>query len=30
MEVMVEDTGAEEEPAGEPNLSLRLAPEAEA
>ena len=27
MEVMVEDTGAEE-PAGEPNLSLRLAPEA--
>src|SRR5688500_18502565 len=27
MEVMVEDAGAEE-PAGEPNLSLRLAPEA--
>ena len=28
MEVMVEDTGAEDEPAGEPNLSLQLAPEA--
>jgi hypothetical protein len=28
MDVMVEDTGAEEEPAGEPNLSQKLAPEA--
>ncbi len=27
MEVMIEDTGPEKPAAGEPNLSLRLAPE---